>query len=85
MNSNMVKPEKFDHLHLVYHFTIPLIVELERNLIPVLKDHLSCCYRNVGGTFYFIKNGSLERVLSVLNNFHSFISPVILCKKIAKP
>ena len=20
----MVKPEKFDHLHLVYHFTIPL-------------------------------------------------------------
>ena len=24
MNSNMVKPEKFGHLHLVYHFTIPL-------------------------------------------------------------
>ena len=24
MNSNMVKPKKFDHLHLVYHFTIPL-------------------------------------------------------------
>ena len=24
MNSNMVKPEKFDHLHLVYNFTIPL-------------------------------------------------------------
>ena len=24
MNSNMVKPEKFDHLHLVYHFTISL-------------------------------------------------------------
>ena len=24
MNSNMVKPEKFDHLHLVYHFTEPL-------------------------------------------------------------
>ena len=23
MNSNMVKPEKFDHLHLVYHFTVP--------------------------------------------------------------
>ena len=22
--SNMVKPEKFDHLHLVYHFTVPL-------------------------------------------------------------
>ena len=24
MNSNMVKPENFDHLHLVYHFTVPL-------------------------------------------------------------
>ena len=24
MNSNMVKPETFDHLHLVYHFTVPL-------------------------------------------------------------
>ena len=23
MNSNMVKPEKIDHLHLVYHFAIP--------------------------------------------------------------
>ena len=22
----MVKPEKFDHLHLVYHFTVPLIL-----------------------------------------------------------
>ena len=26
MNSNMVKPEKFDHLHLVYHFTVPLSI-----------------------------------------------------------
>ena len=25
MNSYMVKPEKFDHLHLVYLFTVPLI------------------------------------------------------------
>ena len=24
MNSNMVKPEKFGHLLLVYHFTVPL-------------------------------------------------------------
>ena len=23
-NSNMVKPEKFYHLHLAYHFTVPL-------------------------------------------------------------
>ena len=26
MDSNMVKHEKFGHLHLVYHFTIPLNV-----------------------------------------------------------
>ena len=25
MNSNKVKPENYDHLHLVYHFTITLI------------------------------------------------------------
>ena len=24
MNSNMVKPEQFDHFHLVYHFIVPL-------------------------------------------------------------
>ena len=24
MNSDMVRPEKFGHLHLVYHFTVPL-------------------------------------------------------------
>ena len=24
MNLDMVKPEKSDHLHLVYHFTVPL-------------------------------------------------------------
>ena len=24
MNSDMIKPKKFDHLHLVYHFTVPL-------------------------------------------------------------
>ena len=24
MNSDMVKPEKFGHLHLVYHFIVPL-------------------------------------------------------------
>ena len=27
MNSNTVKPEKFGHLHLVYHFTVPLKVK----------------------------------------------------------
>ena len=33
MNSNIVKPEKFDHLHLVYYFTVPLKVESTRFLL----------------------------------------------------
>ena len=28
MNSDMVKPEKFGRLHLVYHFTLPLNTEI---------------------------------------------------------
>ena len=24
----MVKPEKFDHFHLVYHFTVPLRIKI---------------------------------------------------------
>ena len=27
MNSDMAKPEKFGHLHLVYHFTVPLRIK----------------------------------------------------------
>ena len=26
VNSDMVKPKKFDHLHLVYHFVVPICV-----------------------------------------------------------
>ena len=26
MNSDIVKPEKFGHLHLVDHFTVPLMI-----------------------------------------------------------
>ena len=49
------------------------MVELERNVIPILKDHLSCWRRYVDDTICFIKNGSVEHVLSTLNNFHSSI------------
>ena len=50
------------------------MVELERNLIPILKDHLSYWRRYVDDTICFIKNGSVEHVLSTLNNFHSSIN-----------
>ena len=36
MNSNMVKPEKYDHLHLGYHSTIPLNSQI--------SDSLSCWF-----------------------------------------
>ena len=49
------------------------MVELERNLIPILKDSLPCWRRYVEDTICFIKNGSVEHVLSTLNNFHSSI------------
>ena len=32
------------------------MVELERNLIPILKDNLSCWKRHVDDTIVFIKN-----------------------------
>ena len=49
------------------------MVELERNLITILKDNLSTWRRYIDDTICFIKNGSLEHVLSALNNFHSSI------------
>ena len=47
MNSNMIKPEKSDHLHLVYHITVPLNIkdvifqQLQENNLK-LKDRVSC-------------------------------------------
>ena len=49
------------------------MVELERNLLPILKDHLSCWEPYIDDSICFIKNGSVEHVLSTLNNFHSSI------------
>ena len=49
MNSNMVTPEKFDHLHLVYHFTVPLspleIIKHEKTREKRLT--INCHSRNV--------------------------------------
>ena len=49
------------------------MMELGRNLIPIFKDHLSTWRRYADDTICFIKNGSVEHVLSTLNNFHSSI------------
>ena len=46
------------------------MVHLERSLVPVLKDQLSFWKRYVDDTITFIKTGSAENVLSILNSFH---------------
>ena len=41
MNSNMVKPEKYDNLHLIFHFTIPLMQLFSMlKLMEVAKKYL---------------------------------------------
>ena len=49
------------------------MVHLERSLVPVLKDQLRFWERCVDDTITFIKTGSAEYVLSILNSFHSNI------------
>ena len=43
---------------------------MERSLVPVLKDQLSFWKRYVDDTITFIKTGSAEHILSILNSFH---------------
>ena len=49
------------------------MVQLERSLAPVLKGQLSFGKRYVDDTITFIKTGSGEYVLSILNSFHANI------------
>ena len=46
------------------------LVELENNLIHTLSEHLACWKRYVDDTICFIKNDSIDYVISVLNNFY---------------
>ena len=46
------------------------MVHLKRSLVPVLNDQLSFWKRYVDDTITFIKAGSAEYVLSILNSFH---------------
>ena len=47
-----------------------IIVELENNLIHTLSEHRACWKRYVDDTICFIKNDSIDYVISVLNSFH---------------
>ena len=44
-------------------------VELENNLIHTLSEHLACWKRYIDDTISFIKNDSVDYVISVLNSF----------------
>ena len=46
------------------------MVELKNTLVPKLKQHIKTWRRYVDDTFVYVKNGSIEYVLSVLESFH---------------
>ena len=50
MNSNMVKPEKFGHFYLVYHFTVPLRVSETMDLVTFTEAILN-------GKLHFLCSG----------------------------
>ena len=49
------------------------MVERQTSLVPKLEDHLQKWRRFVDDTFAYVKVGSVEYVLSVLNSFHKNI------------
>ena len=59
--------------HLGPVIAIIFMVELETTLVPKLEDHIQKWRRLVDDTFAYVKIGSVEYVLSVLNSFHKNI------------
>ena len=49
------------------------MVELERALMPKLKDHMNPWKRYVDDTIAMIKIGSVEYIITALNSFHASI------------
>ena len=46
------------------------MVELERTILPTLREHMSPSKRYVDDTISYIKEESIEHVLSKLNGYH---------------
>ena len=46
------------------------MIELENMLVPKLKQHIKNWRRYADDTFVYVKNGSIDYVLSVLETFH---------------
>ena len=49
------------------------IVEIERTILPTLREHMSPRKRYVDDTISYIKEESIEHVLSKLNSYHDNI------------
>ena len=49
------------------------MVELENNTVPALSDMLTTWYHYVDDTIAFVKEGKIDDVVSVLNNYHEDI------------
>ena len=49
------------------------MVELERTVLPTLREHMSPWKRYVDDTISYIKEESIEHVLSKLNGYHDII------------
>ena len=49
------------------------MVEQENTLVPTFSNHLMSWKRYVDDTNCFIKEDSIEHVMSILNDFHLFI------------
>ena len=49
------------------------MVELERTVLPTLREHMSPWKRYVDDTISYIKEESIEHVLSKLNGYHDNI------------
>ena len=50
------------------------MVELENTLVPKLKQHIINWTRYVDNNLVYVKNGSIEYVLLVLETFHPNIN-----------
>ena len=50
------------------------MVKLENTLVPWLNQHVKKSWHDVDDTFAYVKNESIDYVLTTLNSFHPSIS-----------
>ena len=62
MNSDMVIPEKFGHLHLVYHFTVPIRLPTGRKIL-----YINCSYAPQSGLSEHGKDNFFFNLLSSIS------------------